>query len=1708
MKHTNAKGPIHDLTSLRGRLLRLPLAFLFSVLTLGMWGQCPTEIEVVEPISCSGADDAVLAVSVPDGVDAAEVYWLFESDTLFGAVQSGLGPGSYLAFVPGCSALGINVNEPFPFFITASIDQLPTCDAPCSGLVTATPNFGQSPFMYSWSHDAGQTGEVGTGICEQVLVVTATDANGCADDATVVVEVPPVEVLTFSTDPSCNGFDDGTASAVATGGLGGGFTFEWTTPGGGVVGSGANLTGLLAGNYIVTATDTGGCSMSGSVTLSDPPAVDVAVTATPVSCFGDADGAASAAFPMATSFVWTGPEGYSNAGPTLDTVSGLSPGIYTVVVTAADGCVGEGSTEVMEPQPVGAEPFSAPPSCPGDANGTVGVVPTGGTPLYNVSWTLPSGDAASGEFLNGLPAGVYSYAIEDANGCAASGTVDLVDPAPLTVTVTATPPSCGSGAGSDDGALEAVVTGGVPPYLGAWADAVTMDVVANGLVASGLTAGLYGFGVVDLAGCQADTLFELEAPNELSLELSATDPTCFGETDGAAEATVTGGTPGYTVVWSGDVAPVIGPTVSGLGGGAYTVTATDGNGCMADTAFSLADPDELEVTVVSVPVGCDGNDGSLTADVVGGVPEYALEWTESDGLVGNDATLDGLGPGMFGLAVTDANGCSATTTAEVDVLPPLQWTVDLTVADCETGAGALTWSAEGGEAPLVASLFDEAGGNVDPATWSALAPGAYAFSIEDGRGCTLDTALSLDPALGLTVEGQPAGCGGLGGIAAEASGGTGAATWSLNPGASPAVTSGLSAEWADLPAGDYTVTVDDGTCAVSEEVTVEGVDLFDWTILTLDEACAESPGAISVVLSGGVSPISYSGMSADGALSWATPDTIGLPSGEYEIQVSDAAGCVRDTTVQVGAIDPVAVVATVTPISCAGAMDGAIELTATGGSEPYLYGAQGPSGLIPAPLEGLAPGTYVAGVVDERGCTADTTVVLLDPNGILATATVLPESCPGTADGQALVTASGGSGALLVSWTDGPQDSLWTGLTQGDYTWTVTDAAGCDTTGTVTVDAGLGPVVQDTVLAGTCEGGVPSAMVELYVAGTAPDVEVLLGGLPADVTATSDSGSTWGWLDLAEGNYGWTVSLGGACGTSGDVDVVLANPLEWIGTVTPPTCEGDSGSVVGITSGGAGLIQTTWSGVTDSGDTLGGDFLSTGPVPAGVYTFTATDDGGCMIDTTVALAPLSSGLTLAADIVQPTCGGALAGEATLLPSGGLSPYEVVVQGAADSLFIPFLLPGSYPVTLTDAVGCALTDTLVVDPASAFVLTAEVDSASCSNSEDGQIVLLPVDASGSVDYTFVGPFGATPAADTIPNLGAGVYEITGLDEAGCRAVLLVAVGAPDPVVVTLDSLDRPSCVGDEDGALSIEATGGTGTPDNWNVAWTLDGESYGTGAVISGLGEGIYAVTVMDEAGCTGEIASVPLVAEGDVVLSVPSDTVLCAGSPLVLEGEATGASTTAWAIGDSLSGAGLTASVSPVGIGSTVVVFSAARLGCVRTDSVSVEGLALPTPNAGVDQTVPEGGATGIGTEGNPDWSYSWSPPEYVESAESPATLTQPLNATTAFLLTATTAEGCSATDTVTVEVLLELDIPSGFTPNNDGVNDLWNLGGLDQYPSAEITVFNRWGDILLTQGATEAPWDGTLDGIPVPVGTYYYFIRVSEPALQAEWTGPITLMR
>lgn len=1122
---------------------------------------CPDAVDVLQPITCSGADDGVLSVAIPDGVESGEIYWLQSNDTLFGATQSNLGPGSYLVFIPGCPPLGATLNEPFNFFISASITRLPTCDDPCSGEIVVTPNFGQGNITYSWSHDAAETGPIGGSICEQVILVSAVDENGCSDQDIISVEIPEIELFTFTTDPSCFGFSDGTVAAVATGGLGGEFDFEWDNAQGEEVGDEADVIGLPAGGYLVTATDSGGCSQSEVVFLQAPPPVDVDISATGVSCFGDADGTATAYFDNAVSYDWTGPGGFAATGPDADSLTLLLPGTYGVLVTASDGCVGAGSIEVTSPDPLVADAFLSSPSCPGLSDGIVGAIVEGGTPDYSVEWTLSDGSVTEGTFLNNVAAGTYSYVLEDANGCAASGSATLEDPEPLAVSISAEMPLCAQGPLSESGSVEATVTGGLSPYNAVWLDAASAQVVAVGLTATGLVSGAYGLGVMDVLGCILDTIVVLESPDSLFLEAAVTPPLCAGENNGSASASASGGTPGYSFVWTGSGSPSLGPDIDGIGAGDYNVEVTDGNGCQATEDAVVQEPAPLELTLSADPVGCNGTDGTATGSVLGGTFPYDWSWTdENEAVVSAADSATGLAPGSYTAAVSDNFGCLATANVTVGILPPLEIDLSLGAVDCETGEAVVNATAAGGAAPVELALTSN-GTPIEFVQGGLLGPGTYVLVATDDRGCTSDTTWVLNPPIVAAASVVPFGCEGGGLIQVEYVGGDPTGQFTIDAGAlgPPTALIENGATWESVPEGQYSIDIEDGTCSVIVEVEMTGVSLFEWNVDVLPFGCDEAAGGVTVSIDGGTPPLEATGSSSDGLTTWSSLDTLGLTPGTYVLSITDGAGCMRDTVLEVDLVPALELTASANGVQCSGGQDGSIVAEASGGTAPLTLGAAGESGPLEAPLENLAPGTYTVGVIDARGCSADTLVEVLSAAPLEVTTEVQPESCTGVSDGTVQAIVSGGTAPLLVQWTGGPDTDTWTGLTAGEYTWTAVDFYGCDTTGTLEVvtEGGLTAVAE--VLPVFCDEGAVSGAVSIAITGNVEALVVALGGLPADEVADSTTSGVWTWYNLAAGTYGWSASLGEGCSSQGQVEVVLPLPLVFQASVNQPLCEGPPG---------------------------------------------------------------------------------------------------------------------------------------------------------------------------------------------------------------------------------------------------------------------------------------------------------------------------------------------------------------------------------------------------------------------------------------------------------------------------------------------------------------------------------------------------------------------
>ncbi|MEZ4758603.1 MAG: gliding motility-associated C-terminal domain-containing protein [Flavobacteriales bacterium] len=161
--------------------------------------------------------------------------------------------------------------------------------------------------------------------------------------------------------------------------------------------------------------------------------------------------------------------------------------------------------------------------------------------------------------------------------------------------------------------------------------------------------------------------------------------------------------------------------------------------------------------------------------------------------------------------------------------------------------------------------------------------------------------------------------------------------------------------------------------------------------------------------------------------------------------------------------------------------------------------------------------------------------------------------------------------------------------------------------------------------------------------------------------------------------------------------------------------------------------------------------------------------------------------------------------------------------------------------------------------------------------------------------------------------------------------------------------------------------------------------------------------------------------------------------------------------------------------------------------------------DAGPDQEIGEGEVTQLEASGGT--SYDWSPTSGLSGNTVPDPFASPTE-TTSYTVT-TEINGCTYTDQVLVEVVRRIAPPNTFTPNGDGINDTWTITGLDQYPGAEVIIYDRWGQRVFRSTGYGEPWDGTNNGVRLPTATYYYHIRLNQvEGNSPPYTGSISIVR
>ncbi len=571
-------------------------------------------------------------------------------------------------------------------------------------------------------------------------------------------------------------------------------------------------------------------------------------------------------------------------GTNAPNLTNLTGGIYTVTVSFGNGCVQVRDVTVTSfPVMLVSPSFVTAALCNGSADGTAQAVITGGTAPYTYLWNNGQTTATA----TNLAAGTYTATITDANGCTKQTTANITQPTVLTATGNVVNVLCNGGTGS----ATVAPAGGTPPYTYNWDNGQTIP------TATGLGAGVHSVTITDAHGCnKVLNNINITQPAALLANVNQTSSPCNGLGSGAATVNVVGGVPPYNYIWSNGQTTA---NIANLSAGAYGVTVQDANACTVSVNnVTIIAPQLLSIFTSISPVACNGtNTGSVTATTFGGATPYTYLWSNGQ----TTATATNLSIGTYTATITDGNGCTIQTTANVTQPSALSAaTSNVASTQCSNPTGSATAVPTGGVAPYTYLWSD----GQTTATASNLWAGNYTATITDVNGCTTTTTATIVAPAALTVlaDGSEILSSTVFVHQTEIIVDGGVAPYSYQWDNNGYVSYDISYDaagngYVSLQYGQtavWAVTITDsndcGVVVLGNTPIDEPLSISNYTIANDD---GTNSGSVSIVAEGGTAPYSYEWF---GPSDWVPVGSVtsnqlsNLPSGWYTVYVTDAAG--------------------------------------------------------------------------------------------------------------------------------------------------------------------------------------------------------------------------------------------------------------------------------------------------------------------------------------------------------------------------------------------------------------------------------------------------------------------------------------------------------------------------------------------------------------------------------------------------------------------------------------------------------------------------------------------------------------------------------------------------------------------------------------------------------------------------------------------------
>ena len=1388
-----------------------------------------------EDVHCATGNTGSITSSVTNGVDPLTYAWTGPNGyTSSDANPTGLNPGQYCVTVTdstGCSGsacITLIESDLLNAFATLSsyVCYPISCYGACDGGITLGITGGVQPYSFNWVGPNGftSTDQDLSGLCAGTYTLEVTDSVGCVfTNSYILVEPAPLDIQIIGTvDLLCTGVETGEATVATTGGCAP-YVYTWSHD---TYLTGPNATDLASGTYTVGVTDQNGCTNGGSVSIviNDPinpvTALLDQISLYPggygVSCPGASDGfihitTLGGVPPYTVQWVNASTGILFSSDEDLDNAP---CGQYQMIVSDANNCTYSQYFIIQCVPAISVNYTTVPNACglPQGGLGEIDVTVFGGhNAPYTYAWTGPDGFTSSDEDLTGLNSGDYILTVSDAEGCSTQVTIHIGQNDAFNVTSTVNDATCFNAC---DGSIDISITP-ADTYTYTWSGPNGFTSTSEDL--TNLCSGNYTV-LITSASCEDSYNFTIAEPQQITITTTSVDPICFGQNNGSIDAEVFGGSGDYTYQWlenNSCMPPFAGANtqdLSNLFGCDYTLVVTDNvTNCTATTTVTLTAVQVMTITAQTTVfdggynISCNGgNDGAITVTVTGGTPDctlfdpfcYNYDWVNANCSTNNPAdygnptntnNVTNLPAGTYGVLVTDANGCLATTCVTLNEPDPIASAAVIDHIDCGETTGSITPNLSGGSGSYTSYQWTT--GNIgtnapNATTLNNLAAGNYTLVVTDSFGCeeSFDYVINETPTATITVVSQVNNnCAGEcnGSFEVQFTGGIAPYNVDVNGNTYVVNSDAETLTLNSLCAGEYiVVSLDQNNCEVQTTVNItEPTPMVLSLSAVVQEASqqyhlqcmGDDNGIIASAITGGVPGYTYQWMDADLNVISSNDTLFGAIAGTYCLQVEDGNGCLIQDCFEITepstALDASAVLSLYNGaynISCYGATDGSIDVTVTGGVGSYTYDWDG-NGAIDGQEDqtGLAAGEYALVIVDENFCQFPMLFNLTQPDPIDFDIQVslydggynIP--CAGDCSGTIDLTVSGGNAPYTISWT-GPNGftsdtTNLTGLCAGIYTVTVVDANDCER-------------VEDVLIS------EPQSL-----------------------------------------------------------SVVINNSYD---------CVTSQANLCAAVTGGTGSYTYQWN----NGETGNCITAST----SGSYCVTVTDSNGCEEEVCYVVS-ITTPIIVSGIITNESC-GLCNGEVntTITASPG---YTFTWDNNATTEDLTGLCHGNYAITVTDINNCSTIHTFTVGENQPITVNVTSTNVTCNGSNNGSIAVVITGATEPVTSTWQDPDGVVISNNyNVSDLSPGTYTFTWTDDAGCSGIEEVTI--TEPAVLDVDITTsiygdfNISTVGGSDGSIAVVVSGGT---PQYSYAWSHDQNV--TNPSINGLPAGDYTIHITDANGC-------------------------------------------------------------------------------------------------------------------------------------------------------------------------------------------------------------------------------------------------------------------